>query len=223
VSCLIFFDTNEESVGITIFHEVLRVTVPVEGDAPYGPPYSSNVFRPPGVPTTSHFIAPSRFAAACSAASTPTASAVSSSKAAEVLAQQQAAEDKKRGYPTIKGKGGTVQTQELRNRGTQGTSGDGLRSSKSLMLSLTPQWLCDGRSVALNVDNFVKIFDALHHRLVAAACSRVVLTRALLQGGSGSHFRSQRPVNADMLSHTHPDHRGPCEGPDCFRIRPLVN
>ena len=81
--------------------------------APYGPPYSSNVFRPPGVPTASHFIAPSRpvvpafpsaSGAASSAASTPAASALSSSKAAEVLAQQQAAEDKKRGYPTIKGK-----------------------------------------------------------------------------------------------------------------------
>jgi hypothetical protein len=81
--------------------------------APYVPPYSSNVFRPPGVPTASHFIAPSRpvvpafpsaSGAASSAASTPAASALSSSKAAEVLAQQQAAEDKKRGYPTIKGK-----------------------------------------------------------------------------------------------------------------------
>jgi hypothetical protein len=83
------------------------------GAAPYGPPYSSNVFRPPGVPTASHFIAPSRpvvtafpsaSGAASSATSTPAASASSSAKAAEVLAQQQAAEDKKRGYPTIKGK-----------------------------------------------------------------------------------------------------------------------
>lgn len=93
-----------------------------------------------------------------------------------------------------------MQTQELRNRGTQGTSGDDVPSAKSLMLFLTLQWLCDGRRVALNVDNSVKIFDALHHRLVAAACFRVVLTRSVLQGGSGSHFRSNRPVNANMLS-----------------------
>ena len=32
------------------------------------------------------------------------------------------------------------------------------------------QWLCDGRRLALNVDNTVKIFDALHHRWVAAPC-----------------------------------------------------
>jgi len=82
------------------------------GAAPYGPPYT-NIFRPPGVPSTSQFIAPSRpvvasFPSSSGAASSSTGAtataAASAAKAAEALAQQQAADDKKRGYPTIKGK-----------------------------------------------------------------------------------------------------------------------
>jgi hypothetical protein len=84
------------------------------GAAPYGPPYT-NVFRPgpPGVPTPSQYLAPSRpitaafpstSGAVSSSTSATAAAASSSAKAAEVLAQQQAADDKKRGYPTIKGK-----------------------------------------------------------------------------------------------------------------------
>jgi hypothetical protein len=84
--------------------------VPMYGAASYVPPHT-NVFRPPGV-AAPHFIAPSRPVAphpSTSGASSTSAvssavAASSSAKAAEVLAQQQAVDDKKRGYPTIKGK-----------------------------------------------------------------------------------------------------------------------
>jgi hypothetical protein len=97
-------------------HDMPRVfgmsdRAPMYGAPSYAPPYT-NVFRPPGVPAASQFIAPSRpvvphasaSSATSSSAASTAASASSSAKAAEALAQQQAADDKKRGYPTIKGK-----------------------------------------------------------------------------------------------------------------------
>ena len=96
---------------------------PVYGAPSYAPPYT-NIFRPPGVPNAAHFIAsrPVVQHASVASASAPAAAAIaasasSSAKAAEALAQQQAADDKKRGYPTIKGK--SVAQCKRKNGGTE--------------------------------------------------------------------------------------------------------
>lgn len=96
---------------------------PVYGAPSYAPAYT-NIFRPPGVPNTAHFVASrpviqhaSAASASAPAAAAIAASASSSAKAAEALAQQQAADDKKRGYPTIKGK--SVAQCKRKNGGTE--------------------------------------------------------------------------------------------------------